>query len=104
MLLGGCTQYREIPPQTAEGQACVRQCNDQARQCERRADESYQNFKGLYDTQYQSYQNCLHVTEDPQLKQMCPRPTAPSGPEYRDCSRSYDSCFVECGGTYEQIE
>ena len=36
-LLGGCTQYREVPPQTVEGRACVRQCSEQASECRQRA-------------------------------------------------------------------
>ncbi|UCJ18442.1 hypothetical protein K5Q02_08785 [Pseudomonas sp. MM211] len=103
-LLGACTQYREVPPQTAEGQACVQQCNETQRACERREDESYQGFKVIHDSQNQSYQNCLHSTEDPNLKTLCPKPTAIDGPDYRTCSEVYKNCFVTCGGSYEKIE
>lgn len=103
-LLGGCTQYREVPPQTAEGQACVLQCSEQAGECRQRAEESYKGFKGLYDVQHQSYQNCLHNTRDPNLQSLCPKPTAISGPDTNICSGSYKSCFVDCGGHYEKDE
>jgi len=106
-LLGGCTQYREVPPQTAEGQACVRKCSEQASECRQRAEESYKGFKGLYDIQYQSYQSyqsCLHNSGDPNLQSLCPKPTAPSGPDTSICSDSYKSCFVDCGGQYEKVE
>ena len=103
-LLGGCTQYREVPPQTAEGQACVQQCNQTQRACERQEDESYQGFKVIYDSQNQGYQNCLHATQDPNLKTLCPKPTAIDGPDYRICAEVYKNCFVKCGGRYEKVE
>lgn len=104
-LLGGCTQYREVPPQTAEGQACVRKCTEQASECRQRAEASYQGFKVIYDAQNQSYQNCLHNnTRDPNLQSLCPRPTAIDGPDYRICSEVYENCFVNCGGHYEKVE
>lgn len=103
-LLGGCTQYREVPPQTAEGQACVRQCSELAGECRQRAEESYKGFKGLYDIQYQSYQSCLHNSSDPNLQSLCPKPTAIDGPDTSICSDSYKSCFTNCGGHYEKVE
>ncbi|SDI02613.1 hypothetical protein SAMN05216588_11092 [Pseudomonas flavescens] len=102
--LGGCIRYQHIPPHTAEGLACVQRCDDQQRQCRDSRDASYREFKGLYDIQNQSYQNCLHTTEDPNLKTLCPQPTAPDGPDYQACTEVYDSCFTRCGGRIERVK
>ncbi len=104
ILLDGCTRYREVPPQTVEGQACVRKCTEQASECRQRAEASYQGLKVIYDAQNQSYQNCLHNSSDPNLKSLCPPPTAISGPDTSICSGSYKSCFTDCGGHYEKVE
>lgn len=103
-LLVGCTHYREVPPQTADGQACVRECTEQTNDCRQRAEDSYQGFKVIYDAQNQSYQDCLHNRSDPTLKALCSPPTAISGPDTSNCSDSYKSCFTDCGGHYEKVE
>lgn len=104
LSLAGCIQYQHIAPQDAQGQACVRQCSDTQQECHASRDQSYKEFKGLYDSQNQSYQNCLHFTEDPQLKQMCPQPTVPNSPDYSTCREVYDNCFVKCGGRIERVK
>ncbi|WP_109511203.1 hypothetical protein [Pseudomonas ovata] len=104
-LLGGCVEYRHVPPATAEGQQCVEQCSGQQAACVDKAQHSVQDDQAFYNWQMTNYRSCMsNMSGEGTWKYACGgEPSSPSRPDTRHCTSSYDSCFTRCGGRIEKV-
>ncbi len=102
--LSGCTQYRYIQPDTAEGRQCVKDLDDRVYACQKNAEDSTQGQRVIYDAQMRSYQDCLHNNpRDTQGQSMCASPPMEPKADTAYCRHDYDYSFAKCGGIKEAI-
>lgn len=106
VLLGGCVEYRHVPPETAEGQQCVVQCEAKRSACTRKAEDSQKVDKTGYDWQMMNYRACMTQigSSSSQPSSACGgEPRSPSAPDTSHCRQAYNGCFTTCGGRIEKV-
>lgn len=106
VLLGGCVEYRHVPPETAEGQQCVVQCQARRSACTSKAEDSQKVDKTGYDWQMMNYRACMTQIggSSSQPSSACGgEPRSPSAPDTSHCRQAYDGCFTTCGGRIEKV-
>ena len=128
--LSGCaTEYAYTPPVTAEGKACVQQCQatqgmcrDQQfqtassarenclrtvehdfRHCQHDAADAYAQCR---EDARQDYNGCLKYSNDrkacrekPCHQKICHKRTCASHIDYSPCDKDFRACYQQCGGT-----
>lgn len=105
LSLSGCTQYRYVQPDSAEGRQCVAKLDGDVAQCEQRASKQLEADTGIYDAMMASYQSCLHnSSRDAPQGQVCgPAPVDPRTEQARSCRQGYKLSFTGCGGRIEEV-
>ena len=123
LALSACStkEYVFTPPDTAEGRACVAQCQTREASCrrdqDRRAAEAQEaceveSARREDKCEIQSnieYLACLkfaRTDEDRKacVKEDCAQPSCQQSGNYGLCSGDYRVCFQSCGGTIGVIE
>jgi hypothetical protein len=120
LLLGACgPEYVYTPPQTADGQACVAQCQATqagchanqkslaeaaAAQCQAENTRRYNQCEQANNAQYAS---CLgyarsdaarNACEQDLKHHNCDQPACLAGASYGRCDADYRGCYQACGG------
>ena len=123
LLISACStkEYVFTPPDTAEGRACVAQCQARETSCRREQDrraavaqeaceaESARREDKCEIQASVEYVACLkfaRTDEDRKacVKQDCTQPSCAQSGNYGLCSSDYRVCFQSCGGTIGVIE
>ncbi|MDI3306094.1 MAG: hypothetical protein QJR07_03245 [Acetobacteraceae bacterium] len=99
LMIGACTQYQRIPPDTPEGRACVAQCGMMRSQCVSQQNFQLQQCNMMRSAALASYNRCRASGGGSQ----CVMPPVCTGGDYQ-CNRPYDDCFVACGGRLVPIK
>ncbi len=115
-LCGCATEYTYTPPPTAEGRACVAQCQDNQISCrgvqDRRQSDEMQQCKDEsahkqsqceHDSQIE-YDACLRYAKTDADRKACHRascdqPGCFTSSNYGLCDGDYRACYQNCGGT-----
>ncbi len=102
LLLGACTHYRHIDPQTPEGLACLHKLDAEVNACEAKVKAQQDNFDGLHEFQVRNNQQCEHFNtlDTPNACVPAPPPTKVSN----YCRSGYAEKYVACGGRIEKVE
>ena len=100
--VAGCTpvRYEYTAPADAEGRTCADRCLGTRQQCESRARITDQQCRSRYQMQMVHYDLCKRGGRRP----LCITPDACPGPDYAPCTRDFNDCFADCGGTIREIE
>jgi len=99
------TFYNYAPPKTAEGRACIFQCELTRSQCEQlvqmRLDNCQNRAQIKYDNcEYRSqaaYDNCVLSGAQNCYKDWCSMDQCNNNT--RSCDNKYNSCYSTCGGS-----
>ena len=107
LLLGACTQYRYIHPETPQGQQCVAELDANVNACEQRAKDSAEGQRVLDEAQRNSYQTCTHqFSSSASNPDPCSglKPSGVVSVQNNTCREGYTDKFIACGGRLEEIK
>lgn len=104
--LAACTHYRYVKPETEQGQRCVSELDKRVQACEKRAEQSVQGQRAIYEGRMVGYRACMQQTPaTPQMSQPCgSEPVDPSTAQSQLCRQNYKESFIDCGGRLEEIK
>ncbi len=102
MLTLGCAprpvyeiKYDYLAPESAEGKACIQQCETRKTQCEQSKDKAYQQEKLEAQRAYEQCKLSEHSTRSPII---CDEPSELIKADYSSCLDAFNRCFGRCGG------
>ena len=123
LVLSACstTEYVYTPPESAEGRACVANCQAQQQACRRdqdaRAERGRQRCEVDSDRREATcrlqapveYAACLKFAKDDEQRAACTladctQPECTAAPNYALCENDFRVCFQTCGGKIDLIE
>lgn len=104
--LAACTHYRYVKPETEQGQRCLAELDARVQACEKRAEQSVQGQRAIYEGRMVGYRACMQQTPStPQMSQPCgSEPTDPGAAQSKICHQNYKESFTDCGGRLEEIK
>lgn len=104
--LAACTQYRYVKPETEQGQRCVAELDARVQACEKRAEQSVQGQRAIYEGRMVGYRACMQQTPaTPQISNPCgSEPVDPGAAQSKICRQNYKESFIDCGGRLQEVK
>lgn len=99
------TRYDYLPPEDANGRACVAMCRSAKSYCsaaaESRADLNRQRCELNAEREYE---RCLLRSQSDEARQSCHRrPCVDPGVDDAHCTDEFNACYEDCGGIVETV-
>lgn len=105
MLSACATKYDYAPPRTAQGQACVTQCQAKRDACIASVDSAASARKAVcVQKSHADYVACLKYARTDIDRALCREDTCYVSSDDSACHGTFRACYRECGGSVKEAK